>query len=68
MHAKFHLGHNVHARILRKVKQVIYIMYLNCMIDAIILAQAVFQIFVDNIALIYEIPKSEKGNNPVKYL
>ena len=35
---------NIH-RILRKVNQVIYIMYLNCMIDAIILAQAVLQIF-----------------------
>ena len=32
-------------RILRKVNQAIYIMYLNCMIDAIILAQAVLQIF-----------------------
>ena len=31
-------------RILRKVNKVIYIMYLNCMIDAIILAQAVLQI------------------------
>ena len=35
---------NIH-RIWRKVNQVIYIMYLNCMIDAIILAQAVLQIF-----------------------
>ena len=35
---------NIH-RILRKVNQVIYSMYLNCMIDAIILAQAVLQIF-----------------------
>ena len=35
---------NIH-RILRKVNQVIHIMYLNCMIDAIILAQAVLQVF-----------------------
>ena len=35
---------NIH-RILQKVNQVIYIMYLNCTIDAIVLAQAVFQVF-----------------------
>ena len=35
---------NIH-RILRKVNQVIYIMYLNFIIDAIVLAQAVLQIF-----------------------
>ena len=35
---------NIH-RILPKVNWVIYIMYLNCMIDVIILAQAVLQIF-----------------------
>ena len=43
-------------------------MYLNCMIDAIILAQAVLQIFFDKIALLYEMPKSEKGDNSVKYV
>ena len=32
-------------RILRNINMVIYIMYLNCMINAIILAQAVLQIF-----------------------
>ena len=35
---------NIH-RFLWKVNQVIYIMYLNCMIDAMILAQAVLQVF-----------------------
>ena len=35
---------NIH-RMLRKVNQVIHIMYLNCMIDAIILAQSVLRIF-----------------------
>ena len=35
---------NIH-KILQKVNQIIYIMYLNCLIDAIILAQAVLQVF-----------------------
>ena len=35
---------NIH-RILRKVNQVIYIVYLKCMIDVIILAKAVLQMF-----------------------
>ena len=35
---------NIH-RISRKVNQIIYIMYLNCKIDDIILVQAVLQIF-----------------------
>ena len=39
------------------------------MIDAIILAQAVLQIFfVDKTAFLHEMPKSEKGDNSVKYL
>ena len=43
-------------------------MYLKSMIDAIILAQAVLRYFVDKIALLYKMPKSEKGDNSVKYL
>ena len=39
-------------------------MYLNCMIDVIILAQD----FVDKIPLLYKMPKLEKGDNSFKYL
>ena len=52
----------------RKVNQVIYIMYLNCMIDAITLVLAVSKYFVDKIVLLYEMLKSEKGDNSGKYL
>ena len=55
-------------RILLNVSQVIYIMYPNSMPDIVILAQAVLRYFVDKVALLYKIPKSEKGDNSVKYL
>ena len=57
---------NIH-RILRKVNQVICIMYPNCTPDIMILAQAVSRYFVDNIALQYKMPKSEKGHNSNTY-
>ena len=43
-------------------------MYSNSLPNVTILAQAVLQIFVESIALLYETPKSEKGDNWVKYL
>ena len=52
---------NIH-RFLRKVNQIIYIMYLNCMNNAIILVKR-FSRYLDKIALLYEMPKSEKGDN-----
>ena len=36
--------------------------------DIIILAQGVLQLFFDKIALLYKMPKSEKGNNSTNYL
>ena len=42
-------------------------MYLNCMIDVIILAQAVLQIFCwQDCFKLHEMTKSEKENNSVK--
>ena len=58
---------NIH-RILRKVNQVIYIIYPNGIPDIMILAKAVLRYYVDKIPLLYEMPKSEKGDNSVKYL
>ena len=46
----------------------IYIMYLNCMSDIMILARTVLQIFVHNVALLQKMPMSEKGDNSVNYL
>ena len=45
-----------------------YIMYPNSMHNIMILAQAVLQIFVHNVALLHKMTKSEKGENSVKYL
>ena len=36
--------------------------------DIMILAQAVSRYFVDKIALLHKMPKSEKGHNSVKYI
>ena len=55
-------------RILRKVNQVITIMYPNCMTDIMILAQVVPQIFVHKVAFSHKTTKTEKGDNSVKYL
>ena len=47
---------------------VIYTMYPNCKPDIMILAQAILQwYFVDKVALLYKMPKSEKGANSAKY-
>ena len=54
-------------RILRKVNQVIYTIYPNSMPDIMILAKAVSIYFVDKIALLYKMPKLEKGDNSAKY-
>ena len=55
-------------RILWKVNRVIYVMYSNCMLDIMILAQVVLQLFVHKVALLHKMPKSEKEDNSVKYL
>ena len=54
-------------RILWKVNQVICIIYPNSMSDIMILAKEVIQNFVDKIALLYKMPKLEKGDNSGKY-
>ena len=55
----------------------IYIIYLNCMSDIMILALTVLQtffffffffFFFQKVALLHKMPKSEKGDNTVKYL
>ena len=48
-------------RILWKVNQVIYIMYLNCMSDIMILAQTVLQIFCSQGCFITQNTKDWKG-------
>ena len=61
---------NIH-RILWKVNQVICIMYSSYMPGIMSLAQAVHKIFCWQgcfTALLYKMPKSEKGNNSAKYL
>ena len=53
--------------ILRKVNQVIWIIYPNSMPDIMILIKAVLQILFDKTALLYKMPKLEKGDNSAKY-
>ena len=43
-------------------------MYPNCMPEIMILAQTVLRYFVHNVVLLYKMPKSKKGDTPVKYL
>ena len=62
---KSETGNNYFVRNLWKVNQVIYIMYLNCMSDIMILAPGYF---VHKVALLHKMPMSEKGDNSVKYL
>ena len=41
-------------------------MYLNCMSDIMILAKWFAKYFVNKVALLHKMPKSEKGDNSVK--
>ena len=58
------------SQILWKVNQVMYIMYPNCMPGIMILAQGVIQLFCSQgcFTLKHKMPKSEMGDNSVKYL
>ena len=55
-------------KVLWKVNQVIYIIYPNCSLISWSKLRRFFRYFVHKVALLHKMPKSEKGDNSVKYI